>query len=400
MKQLLMIRSVVFIIVGLIIIQFEAAQETRLLIMIGGLTWLVISPLIRKIQSLRGVLIILDLMAIVVLLGQSRFMMNYLILLMPFFVFAEIVFCLKNEWQVVTGLIFLGMISYYFYRVAEYGLNYEKIIQMAFIYGVYTLGFVTLTLLATYLDVKDKMLELNDSLTFKNEALIAVNRELSEVNMAFEASQLEVIRLTKIKERALLARDLHDSVGHELTGLMMLLEMAKRQPDRIEEGIVQARKTLKMLRETVSTIEKPLDDEPFRTRIFQRVKQFKAQTDMAVIIQFDDRFEFKGNSKVSSNQMAHECYAMLTEALTNIAKHTSASTVWLNFTLLSNGSWLMKVRNDGVEDYQGLESSKVTNRKGNGLRFMANRAKSIGAICEIFEEAPYFTIVIKGDAYD
>ena len=60
---------------------------------------------------------------------------------------------------------------------------------------------------------KDKIMVLNEQLNF-------TNAELQEANRQLEEYAKESVRMTETKERNRLAREIHDTLGHALTGII------------------------------------------------------------------------------------------------------------------------------------------------------------------------------------
>lgn len=64
---------------------------------------------------------------------------------------------------------------------------------------------------------KDKIMVLNEQLNF-------TNAELQEANRQLEEYAKESVRMTETKERNRLAREIHDTLGHALTGIITGIE--------------------------------------------------------------------------------------------------------------------------------------------------------------------------------
>lgn len=103
---------------------------------------------------------------------------------------------------------------------------------------------------------KDKIMVLNEQLNF-------INAELQEANRQLEEYAKESVRMTETKERNRLAREIHDTLGHALTGIITgieactaLMDVApeatKVQLNAIAEvarqGVTDVRRSVKALR--------------------------------------------------------------------------------------------------------------------------------------------------------
>ena len=81
---------------------------------------------------------------------------------------------------------------------------------------------------------------------------------------------------------------------------------------------------------------------------------------------------------------------MAQEALQNVRKHASASTVTVS-TALDGDSWILEVRDDG----RGFDAGAVAarGRSNFGLQFMRERAELIGARLDIRSRPDGGTVV-------
>jgi two-component system nitrate/nitrite sensor histidine kinase NarX len=78
------------------------------------------------------------------------------------------------------------------------------------------------------------------------------------------------------------------------------------------------------------------------------------------------------------------------EALQNVRKHASASTVWV-VARAEDRNWVLEVRDDG----RGFDASSVggRGRRNFGLQFMRERAELIGARLDVRSRSDGGTVV-------
>jgi signal transduction histidine kinase len=175
--------------------------------------------------------------------------------------------------------------------------------------------------------------------------------------------------MSKLEERNRLSQQIHDGIGHAMTGALIQMEAAKRlirtDPATAEtllqnaigiskEGIEQIRLTLKNV--------KPPQEQLGLNRLKMTVEAFGASTNLLTTV------VHHGNMEVITPQQWRIIYENVTEALTNAAKYAQASAVHVEVTVLG------RVIKAVVAD-NGRGVDKVV--KGLGLRGMEERAAAV-----------------------
>lgn len=173
-------------------------------------------------------------------------------------------------------------------------------------------------------------------------------------------------------ERARIALDLHDSLGHSLTTLTVQLQSAERlrasDPEKADTYVKRAAATacevLADVRETVTLLH---DDAaaapPPLPMLLDRL-----HTDFAAThnVELSWRAHF---AQEPSGRIAMALYRVLQEALTNVARHARAKRVEVS-VLGNDGAIELLVRDDGT-GFDGIPG-------GHGLASMRTRIESIG----------------------
>jgi signal transduction histidine kinase len=212
------------------------------------------------------------------------------------------------------------------------------------------------------------------------EANEQLNREVEERTSELTDLSRHLIRVAE-EEKAKLARELHDTLGSNLTAISMDLNwVAKRLPDmRSAEGRDDLRdrlqRALKMLTETVElkhqVIEglRPshLDNLGLTFAMRTHCKEFSRLTgmpcSMEVIEDFDDL----------DPALSIVLYRVVQEGLTNVMKHAQAKHVHVSLRREDDGLRL-RIRDDGV----GLADGNATRRASHGLVGMRERVREVG----------------------
>jgi len=196
------------------------------------------------------------------------------------------------------------------------------------------------------------------------------------------------------RDRARIAKDIHDDVGAGLTQITLLTELARRNPEQTNanlERITQsARQLTKAMDEIVwavdpqhDTLAGLMDYISAYTEDYLRVAGLRCRMDMPVDLP----------ATHVSAEARYNLFLALKEVLNNIVKHAQATEVRLRLQLEPN-KFTLVVEDDG----RGMAEAKngngngngahATNRiaSGSGLGNLEMRLSAIGGRCEIHSE--------------
>jgi len=190
--------------------------------------------------------------------------------------------------------------------------------------------------------------------------------------------------LAAARERARIARDVHDVLAHSLTVLSVqtqaLRQLVRDNPERaaalldqmaevLRESQVESRQIVGLLREAI-----PEDDGATHIAASLRVmaERFAERTGMRCTL------HESGNPVHLSTQHVEALRFALLEALTNAYRHgkateAEAEIVWESAIVR------LSVRNDG----DGVAPTAANRGTGNGLRGMRERAEALGGSVEV-----------------
>ena len=178
-----------------------------------------------------------------------------------------------------------------------------------------------------------------------------------------KATQLLLSNTSKRDERLRVARDLHDSLGHNLTALSLQLEVASHQKeDLIKTHIQQAKyianSLLSDVRKTVSDIRENQD--------------FQLDQTLLLLTQDIPNLEVKLEIEFNTNQLnirlATVVFRCVQEAITNVIKHANATQCLVSLKLTSE-DLVLSISDNG----QSIHGIKF----GNGLQSMIERVYQI-----------------------
>ena len=177
--------------------------------------------------------------------------------------------------------------------------------------------------------------EENTAIRHLNHELEHVNDQLSVMNDQLKAYAAESERMAETRERNRLAREIHDTLGHALTGItagadacLQMMEvspdMAKKQMEviaaTVRQGISEVRRSVKALR--------PDALERFELEVaLKKLCTEMQQTSHAVI---DLQIETE-NLRLSPDE-EDTVYRTIQEGITNAIRHGLATAVWIKLS--------------------------------------------------------------------
>lgn len=200
-----------------------------------------------------------------------------------------------------------------------------------------------------------------------------------------EKAHKKVEELTLANERQRMARDLHDTLAQGLAGLIMQLEAVDahlskgntlRSQQIIQQAMQRARKTLHDARGVIDDLRAATENDlAFDTIVAEEIHQFAEATGLPV------QSEIKLNQPLSS-LVKEQCFYILSEALTNIAKHAKATKVYVVITEDAD-SLLLEVKDNGV----GFDKTSLGKQPGHyGVLGLYERARLMGGTLQVNSE--------------
>ncbi len=146
------------------------------------------------------------------------------------------------------------------------------------------------------------------------------------------------------KERARLARDLHDDVGQALTALKIQLESLAggALAGRVLECVETARHTLERVRQlSLSLRPLQLDDLGLVAALCSHLDR------QASIGGLTPHFDAADAPQGVAAEVETACFRVAQEAITNVLRHARASNLWLRL-FTAGGRLALSVRDDGM----------------------------------------------------
>jgi len=149
-----------------------------------------------------------------------------------------------------------------------------------------------------------------------------------------QAYAAQIAELATVEERNRLARDIHDSLGHYLTGVNIQLERARvfhtRDPQQsllaIQEAKQAAEEALRDVRRSVAGLRETDDSFSLQHSLTNLLNNLASN-------QFRIDFQFSGDEDGYNRMTLLTLYRAVQEGLTNIQKHANATLVILEVDL-------------------------------------------------------------------
>ncbi|WP_438444701.1 sensor histidine kinase [Gorillibacterium sp. sgz5001074] len=201
-------------------------------------------------------------------------------------------------------------------------------------------------------------------------------RLIQEQNKALEQYANQVEKLTLLEERNRMARELHDTVGHTFTSVVMGMDavsyLMDTAPDKAKDKLEVLRQVtrngLEEVRRSIHQIAPQEEEGTFLQQFSHLAQEFAVHTGTKIGIQQE------GTEFELPKQVQLTLIRCLQEALTNAKRHGQAATVYVTLAYLEGGVRLT-VSDDGIGSEQ-LEA-------GFGLNSMRERLDALQGSLEV-----------------
>ena len=207
---------------------------------------------------------------------------------------------------------------------------------------------------------KDKIMVLNEQLNF-------TNAELQEANRQLEEYAKESVRMTETKERNRLAREIHDTLGHALTGIITGIEACTALMDVAPEATkVQLNAIAEVARQGVTDVRRSVKalrpDALEKLDLQKAILQIVDEMSMATSAKID----YQCRTRLSGFNDDEEdiIYRIVQESITNSIRHGKADRIQIQIDREYN---MLKIY---IKD-NGIGCKTV--QKGFGLHHMEER---------------------------
>lgn len=250
---------------------------------------------------------------------------------------------ISTQYDLISLETYLG---YYQSDVRSVLLGIKNVITSlnTFVFLIYMIWLVRIQM-----DEKERILELNNQL---NNA----NNELQEANIQLENYAIESVKMAEMKERNRLAREIHDTLGHALTGIITGIEACTTLMDVAPEATKEqlkaiaevARQGITDVRRSVNALRPDaLEKSGLENALVTLVKEMRSATSAEI------EYNFKTSLNCFSDDEEDIIYRIVQECITNSIRHGKANKINIyidrEFNLLSilikdNGTGCKKIK--------------------------------------------------------
>lgn len=218
--------------------------------------------------------------------------------------------------------------------------------------------------------------------------LLALNHRqgetIREQNAVLEQYLSQIERITLAEERSRLSKELHDTVGHAYTSLIMGLETLRPQmatntgTESLDSLLNLARQNMEEVRGYVHQIESPHETLPLLQSLRKLAEEFQEHAKVAVT------FHTYGEEYPVMKQAKTALYRCLQESLTNAVRHGHSSEIKVSVHFEPQQTRL-EIHDNG----RGMEHG----REGFGLSAMKERAMILQGHVAVYTERGEGTLV-------
>lgn len=293
----------------------------------------------------------------------------------------------------------LASINLNLFSISIYIQYYDSDIQQYLLIGFNLLTSFNVILFIVYcVYVIEERTEVIDEVNALYQKLYDTNRELNDANIRLQEYAILTEKAGRTKERNRLAREIHDSLGHTLTGISAAIDACittvERSPTetkkRLESIAGITRQGLDDVRRSVHELEPDLTDiGNLQYTLMKMIGNVNSVTNTRVYFESN-----LGLLKLGEDE-ENTIYRVVQESITNAIRHGKASEIWVKVRK-ADMDILITVQDNGV----GTDLLK----KGFGLTHITERVEFLkGTVA--FDGSRGFNVTAKipirwGEKYD
>jgi signal transduction histidine kinase len=364
---------VLFFVMGYI---YEMPEATRQWLLILGFAIMALGFFIsEKRQDQPFIGIVISLAGLLFIENYSSYVMNYFFQILYLVLLITVLLTVKRKQSWFIGAIILMASLRKYISLYNYQKRPETMAEIFFFVLMTLIVFIACSFGRYYREEKNEKETLLRQVLGQNEALRLYSEKIADLSAS--------------EERGRIARDLHDSLGHKLTGLIMELEMIDhligaggQEKQLVTQAKEDARSLLSMVRQVVESYHK---------------EELRTEGDFLTLIgDFKERSHFQVNLDNQLSGLKEVPWSLIEkitrEGLTNGARHAQTDQLFISL-YEKEENYVLKLWNSGI--YTDVVA-------GNGLKGMAHRLESLGGHLEInytegFEIKAYIAKEIMND---
>lgn len=356
----------------LVISIFIASTSVRLFIMYPN----------PKYHQMSKIMLLIDLALIYWILLMDISGVSYLFL---FVIIGDAV--LVHDGPFSAGIAVLTYLTYAFTLYVQQG--YPD--MLVFVMELFKNSLIFITYYGI-LFIAKYQIEQRNKLQLTMEDLDRKTKELTRAYEKLKHSSEELEEMTIIEERNRIAREIHDTVGHTLTTVLVEIEAGKRLIDKnndlakekLELAQGQVRNGLDNIRGSVRMLKKGEDVLDFIPSIISLINETMKHTEVQIEYEIEEGIEIP-------QTIGKSLYRILQEGITNGIKHGKATTFYLKIHTIQgeNGRDIQLILKDN-----GIGTDSII--ESFGLISIRERISKFGGnVVYYSEKGKGFTMEIK-----
>ncbi|MDW7672941.1 MAG: sensor histidine kinase [Bacillota bacterium] len=369
--KLLLIKAPILVVLFLLALFFEDAASERLAILIviftGLLAWSFLRPRFSQLQYL----FILDILFILLLEYHSKFVINYFFHSLYIVLLLEAGYLLNRYYgNLVNSLIVVAALGKFFWALS-FQINARTISELLF--NLFALAFLISLNNYSHLQREEKS---TNKLLYQE--LLTAHQKLKIYTLRAEEAAI-------LEERTRIAREMHDTIGHQQTSIIMQLEVLKVQAEELAHEHQQFYKLQPKLELILETARQSLGETRKAVNALKGT-EFDGINGIKELI---NRFTKTNNVIVAFNSLdiplapeeSYTLYRLVQESLTNSLRHGRATEISIDI-LLASQALHFRIWDNG----KGADGSIL---EGFGLKNMRERLENLGGALAVVAYDPF-----------
>lgn len=240
--------------------------------------------------------------------------------------------------------------------------------------------------------IAQRQLEENKYIKYNNEVLSKTAMELENANLQLKEYMAKTEEIAKLKERNRIAREMHDTIGHYITGITTGLDATLELMDYdMEEAKVQIGKIIELSRSALLDVRRSVHElKPDALERNSLINAIKMLINNVTINCRKIEFHLEVNNEydILSSYEEKIIYSIVQESITNSIKYSEAHNIWIHIQA-NNDRVSLNIYDDGkgcdnlVEGYglKGIRDS-VESLKGE-ISYQTSSANGFKTFCLI-----------------
>lgn len=213
---------------------------------------------------------------------------------------------------------------------------------------------------------------------FMIERLVKVQRDqrdqLRQVNLKLTRQALVMEEVATMQERNRIARELHDTLAHTLSGLAVQLEAIKtvtpsnaESQEMIDRALANTRDGLNETRNVLKNLRAaPIQELGFEQAMFHLVESIQPESGPVI------ELYISRSIPLLTKELEHTIYRIVQESIKNALQHAEALNVKVSITM--EHTLKVEITDDGI----GFDGNRKSNQRGYGLFGIMERAEMVG----------------------